>query len=257
MRATASVEKRIAIWLRRRRTFAQCLAPFTARQQRRTARAQTALWHVGSALSGAAGARLAQRLGISISGETMLRLLKRNGQKYVETTSNPTLVGVDDWAFKRAHRYGTLLVDIEQRRPLDRLPDRDATSVANWLTGNRAIRIVSRDRAGVYAKGITRGTPQAIQVADRWHLLKHLGDAIERALSRCQRPIREVARSLDHEHAFLALPAIELNTLYVAATSRVKKADCTERWSKFTLRATMRIPGTRTLKCHILCSGIV
>nr|WP_237575612.1 transposase family protein [Mycetohabitans sp. B8] len=74
-----------------RQTFAQCLAPFTARQQRRTARAQTLLWHVGLALSGAAGARLAQRLGISISGETILRLLKRNGQKHVATTSNPTI----------------------------------------------------------------------------------------------------------------------------------------------------------------------
>ncbi|WP_338861701.1 transposase family protein (plasmid) [Mycetohabitans rhizoxinica] len=70
----------------RRRTFAPCLAQFGARQQRRTARAQTVLWHVGLALSDAAGARLAQRLGISISGETMLRLLKRNGQKYVATT---------------------------------------------------------------------------------------------------------------------------------------------------------------------------
>ncbi|MCG1040719.1 MULTISPECIES: transposase [Burkholderiaceae] len=128
---------------------------------------QTTLWHVGLALSGATGARLAQRLGISISGETILRLLKRNSQKHVATTSNLTLVGVDDWAFKRGHRYGTLLVDLEQRRPLDRLPDRDATSVANWLTGNRAIRIVSRDRAGVDAEGITRSAPQAIQVADR------------------------------------------------------------------------------------------
>jgi hypothetical protein len=177
---------------------------------------------MGLALSGAAGARLAQRLGISISGETRLRLLKRNGQQHVATTSNPTIVGVDDRAFKRAHRYGTLLVDLEQRRPLDLLPDRDATSVANWLTGNRAIRIVSRDRAGVDAKGITRGAPQAIQVADRWHLLKHLGDAIERALSRCQRPIREVARSLDHEHASAALPAIESNAPGVAATSRAR-----------------------------------
>ncbi|WXK24323.1 transposase (plasmid) [Mycetohabitans endofungorum] len=122
-----------------RRTFAECLAPFGARQQRRTARAQTVLWHVGLALNGAAGARLAQRLGISISGETMLRLLKRNGQKYVATTFSPTTVGVDDWAFKHAHRHGTLLVDLEQRRPLDLLSDRDATSVANWLAGNRAI----------------------------------------------------------------------------------------------------------------------
>ncbi|WP_338861955.1 ISL3 family transposase [Mycetohabitans rhizoxinica] len=212
-----------------RRTFAPCLAPFGARQQRRTARAQTVLWHVGLALSGAAGARLAQRLGMSISGETMLRLLKRSVQKHVATTSPPTIIGVDDWAFKRAHRYGTLLVDIEQRRPLDLLPDRDATSVANWLTRNRAIRIVSRDRAGVYAEGITRGAPQAIQVADRWHLLKNLGDAIERALSRCQRPIREVARSLDQEDASLALPAIKSNWPDVATTSRAKEQQAQRR----------------------------
>ncbi|WP_235090426.1 ISL3 family transposase [Mycetohabitans sp. B3] len=213
----------------RRRTFAQCPAQFGARQQRRTARAQTVLWHVGLALSGAAGARLAQRLGILISGETILRLLKRNGQKHVATTSPPTIIGVDDWAFKRGHRYGTLLVDLEQRRPLDLLPNRDATSVANWLTGNRAIRIVSRDRAGVYAEGITRGAPQAIQVADRWHLLKNLGDAIERALSRCQRPIREVARSLDHEHAAATLPAIESNAPGVATTSRAKEEQAQRR----------------------------
>ncbi|MCG1042725.1 transposase [Mycetohabitans sp. B8] len=166
---------------------------------------------------------MTQRLGILISGETMLRLPKRNGQKHVTTTSNPTIVGVHDWAFKRAHRYDTLLVDLEQQRPLDRLPDRDATSVANWLTGNRAIRIVSRDRAGIDTEGITRGAPQTIQVADRWYLLKHLGDAIERALSRCQRPIREVARSLNHEHACAALPAIESNASGVATTSRAKE----------------------------------
>ncbi|WXK40745.1 transposase (plasmid) [Mycetohabitans rhizoxinica] len=212
-----------------RRTFAPCLAQFGARQQRRTARAQTVLWHVGLALSGAAGARLAQRLGMSISGETIFRLLKRSGQKHVSTTSPPTIIGVDDWAFKRAHRYGTLLVDIEQRRPLDLLPDCDATSVANWLTRNRAIRIVSRDRAGVYAEGITRGAPQAIQVADRWHLLKNLGDAIERALSRCQRPIREVARSLDQENASLALPAIKSNWPDVATTSSAKEQQAQRR----------------------------
>jgi transposase len=76
------------------------------------------------------------------------------------------------------------------------LPDRDATSVANWLKRHRTIQIVSRDRAGVYAEGIAHGAPQAMQVADRWHLLKNLGDTIERALTPCQQDIREVARSL-------------------------------------------------------------
>ncbi|WXK43885.1 hypothetical protein IHE27_02605 (plasmid) [Mycetohabitans endofungorum] len=86
----------------------------------------------------------------------MLRLLKRNGQKYVTTTSTPTIVGVDDWAVKHAHRYGTLLVDIEQRRPLDRLPDRD---IGGELT-NRKPRNPHRV-ARLRWEGITRGAPQA------------------------------------------------------------------------------------------------
>ncbi|CBW75719.1 Transposase [Mycetohabitans rhizoxinica HKI 454] len=127
---------------------------------------------------------MVQRLGICMSRETILRLLKSHGQKQIATTSPPTLVGIDDWAFKRGHLYGTLLVDLEKRRPMDLLPERNAMTVASWLSGYCAVQLVSRDRAGVYAEGITRDAPQAIQVADRWHLLKNLGDAIERALSR-------------------------------------------------------------------------
>ncbi|WP_338927024.1 hypothetical protein IHE33_05610 [Mycetohabitans endofungorum] len=94
------------------------------------------------ALSGAAAGHFDQRRNDA-------SLLKRNGQKRVAATFNPTIVGVDDGAFKRGHRYDTLLVELVQRRPLDLLPNRDATLVANWLTRNRAIHIVSRDRAGV------------------------------------------------------------------------------------------------------------
>jgi hypothetical protein len=85
----------------RRRTFAESFPQFVACQQRRTTRAQSVLWHVGLALSGAAGARLAQRLGIAISGETILRLLKRNGERHIAAASQPAIVGIDDWAFKR------------------------------------------------------------------------------------------------------------------------------------------------------------
>lgn len=213
----------------RRRTFAECLPQFGARQQRRTARAQTVLWHVGLALSGAAGARLAQRLGMAISAETILRLLKRSGERDIATTSQPTIIGIDDWAFKRGHRYGTILVDLEQRRPLDLLPDRDATSMANWLKRHRAIRIVSRDRAGAYAEGIARGAPQAMQVAGRWHLLKNLGDTVERALSRCQRDIRDVARSLGNQDVALPARTIEANSLSVTSMSRAKQQQAQRR----------------------------
>ena len=93
-------------------------------------------------------------------------------------------MGVDDWAFKKGHRYGTLLVDLEQHRPIDLLPDRKSSTLADWLKEHPGIEIISRDRALVYAEAAREGAPNAVQVADRWHLLKNLGEAVERFTSR-------------------------------------------------------------------------
>ena len=101
-----------------------------SRRTRRLARAQT---QVGVALGGEAGSRLAHRLGMATSGDTLLRLIRATP---VATVAAPTMVGVDDWALKKRERYGTIIVDLEHRRPIDMLPDRDAETLAGVTLKN-------------------------------------------------------------------------------------------------------------------------
>ena len=96
----------------------------------------------------------------------------------------PLRVGVDDFALRKGRTYAGLVVDIEAHRPLDVLPDCTAATIATWLAAHPSIRLVTRDRGTAIVEGVTRGAPQATQVADRWHLLKNLGDVVERVLVR-------------------------------------------------------------------------
>jgi transposase len=162
-----------------RRIFTECLPDVAAPYARKTDRLVNALRAIGIALGGQAGARLVARLWIAVSAATLLRLVRAAP---APAPSSLHAVGIDEWAWRRGHRYGTILVDLETHRVVDVLPDRSASSVAAWLAQQPTIQVVCRDRSDLYADGIRRGAPEAVQVVDRFHLIQNLRQALEAVL---------------------------------------------------------------------------
>jgi transposase len=159
-----------------RRIFTERLPELVAAYGRKTHRLVTILRVIGMALGGQAGARLAARLQLPTSPATLLRLVRATPMPHTPALQ---VIGVDEWAWRRGHRYGTILVDLATHRVVDVLPDRSAASVAAWLAQHPTITVVCRDRSDLYADGLRRGAPDAVQVVDRFHLVHNLRQALE------------------------------------------------------------------------------
>jgi len=160
---------------------------------RRTERQRDKLTSIGMATGGNVGSKVSKELGLPVSASTILRLLNIPEQTEVET---PRVLGIDDWAIRKGQVYGTIMVDLEKRKPIDLIPSRETDAVAKWLKEHPGIEIVSRDRAAAYAEAINQGAPNAIQSADRWHLIKNMTDALKRLMNKHNQASRKVARQI-------------------------------------------------------------
>jgi transposase len=174
-----------------RRTFGEPLPRIARCRARHTERLRSSHHAIALALGGNPGARLATRTGMPVGGTTLLRRIR---EAPLEALPPARVLGVDDWAWRKGQRYGTILCDLERDRVIDLLPDRTAETLATWLKDHPSVEIVVRDRAGAYGDGARQGAPQAIQVADRWHLLRNSGDALRGVLDHHHRDLDEAAR---------------------------------------------------------------
>ncbi len=179
----------------RRRIFTERLPNTVLRYARRTRRSTEALDWITLALGGEAGSRLARRMGLLAHGSTLLRQLRRRSRS-AATSRSPRVLGIDDWAWRKGHRYGTILCDLESHRVVDLLPDRESETVAAWLRTHPGAEVVSRDRASAYAEAVRKTVPQAVQVADRWHLLHSLSEALTSALQPHHRILTQTAHAI-------------------------------------------------------------
>jgi transposase len=177
-----------------RRIFTERLPGVVAHYGRRTERLEVWFTHVSFALGGEAGARLlGDLLGTTVSGDTLLKHIRsfRLDEEDGPPPPTPRVLSVDDFAFRKGRTYGTILVDLERHGVVDLLPDRSAKSFADWLERHPGVEVISRDRGGEYAEGAKRGAPDAIQVADRFHLIKNLKDVLLRVLKRHSKLLEE------------------------------------------------------------------
>src|SRR5215207_4250051 len=188
-----------------RKVFCERLVDAAQPHARTTYRLTEAHAAVGLALGGEAGSRLCQRLAAPTSPDTLLRRIKSLPRS---SHPPPRVLGVDDFAFRRRHTYGTLLMDLERRCVVDLLPDRETNTLVRWLKQRPGVEIVSRDRASAYSQAVALAVPTATQVADRFHLLVNLREAMEQAFQRNAGAVRAALDGLKTPPTMNATPPV-------------------------------------------------
>ena len=203
----------------KRRIFTERIREVAAPWARKTARLVKQLQAIGLALGGAAGARLCRQLGHLSCGSTLLNQLKKLPLPQFEV---PKILGVDDFAFRKGHQYGTILVDLERHQPIALLPERKAATLAEWLTQHPGVEVLSRDRSKAYKSGMDQGAPDAIQVADRFHLVENLGETLEKLLSAYGSELKAVEQK-QHQASVWELTDTVMVTAKPTATAKAQQ----------------------------------
>ena len=162
------------------RVFADRLPGVAAVRGRRTCRAHTIARLIGYTLGGRGGERLTTRIGLPVSNDTLLRLVKRGAQP---AAGDARVIGIDEWAKCKGRTYGTIVVDLERHTVIDVLDQHSTEAVEQWLAAHPDIQMICRDRNGRYAKAARSAVPKARQTTDRFHLVQNFGETIERELA--------------------------------------------------------------------------
>lgn len=147
-------------------------------------------------LSGNQGRVISQHLSVSISRSTHTRIAHRQQLPQIKS---PQVLGVDDWAYRKGVSYGTVLIDMETSRPIDLLESRDGKDLKKWLKKYGDAKIITRDRASSYSSVINEFCPQAIQIANRFHLLMNLSDALDKCFKRIGPKVKTIIDCKTHE----------------------------------------------------------
>ena len=195
---------RLYLWVKRFRclnpvcsqqTFVEQFPDWLPTYARRTTRLTEVLRQVAFEVSAEAARRLLKHFQIEVSGDTLLRIIR---QTPLGSMGTPQVIGLDDWALKKGQHYGTLLVDLQRHRVIDVLLERTSVVVAAWLKQHPSVEIVTRDRSTEYAAGIALGSPNALQVADRWHLLLNLRQMLDRYLMTIYERLQQLPFAPQH-----------------------------------------------------------
>ncbi|MEO6063436.1 MAG: ISL3 family transposase [Thermoflexales bacterium] len=188
----------------RRKVFCERLGGLAKAYSRMSERLIAAIRAIGFALNGEGGARLAKELGIGVSGDKVIAIVRCTPQDEIKA---PRVMGVDDWAYRKGQRYGTLIVDHERGVAVDLIEGRTSSPLAGWLTRHGGAQIITRDRSTEYTNAINQAAPEAQQVADRWHLLHNMRETVKQLMSRRRGEVEQTWKENSTVAEALKMPA--------------------------------------------------